>query len=73
MTKLVFVATAGRYPFLATKKSDVHKLPTAFLCGLIDAHGAENVLLLAQSVKSESSPIRVHVNEMMNLKNKDGT
>ena len=61
-----------RYPFPAKNESDKDKLPTSFLGKLIDEHGPNNVLLLAQSVKNEKCPIRVHVNDLMRLKNERG-
>ena len=45
-----------RYPYPgpadSKRPADRDKLPTSLLCDLIDEHGAENVLLLAQSARS---------------------
>ena len=49
-----------------------YKLETSFLSGLIDEYGPENVMLMAQSIKNESCPIRVHVNALCNIKNENG-
>eukprot|EP01052_Picozoa_sp_SAG31_P012721 SAG31_NODE_749_length_12378_cov_8.688818_6_plen_982_part_00 len=59
-----------RYPYPGEDKEQ--KLPTRFLADLIDKHGPENVMLLAQSVKNDKCPIRVHVNHLMQMKTHDG-
>jgi len=57
-----------KYPYPKNNDSDHDKLDTMMLARIINEHGSENVLFLAQSVKSERSPIRVHVNELMKIK-----
>ena len=58
-----------KYPYPSSRGyDDPEKLSTLFLAKIIDQHGPENVLFLAQSIKSEKLPIRVHVNELMNIK-----
>jgi hypothetical protein len=63
-----------RYPYPATiiMRDDKVKLQTSFLSKLIDEHGAENVMFMAQSVKNQNCPIRVHVNALMKEKNTAG-
>lgn len=58
-----------KYPYPNSKeRDDPDKLKTSFLAGIIDQHGPENVLFLAQSIKKAELPIRVHVNELMKIK-----
>jgi hypothetical protein len=58
-----------KYPYPSNPGyDDPEKLNTSFLATIIDQHGPENVLFLAQSIKSDKLPIRVHVNELMNIK-----
>jgi hypothetical protein len=58
-----------KYPYPETRKKDDHdKLKTSVLAKIINQHGPENVMFLAQSVKSADLPIRVHVNELMKIK-----
>ena len=54
-------------------KREAPDLPTQFLAGVIDKHGPENVMFLAQSVKSDKCPIRIHVNNLLGMKDADGT
>lgn len=57
-----------KYPYPDTRNLDnPEKLSTRFLANIIDEHGPENVLFLAQSVKSERLPVRVHVNDLMKI------
>lgn len=44
------------------------RINTFTLAQIIDDHGPENVLFLAQSIKSAGSPIRVHVNKLLKIK-----
>jgi hypothetical protein len=55
-------------PYPDTYRFDHHKLQTSVLAKIIDQHGPENVLFMAQSIKNERSPIRVHVNQLMKIK-----
>lgn len=58
-----------KYPYPTTRgQDDPEKLNTSFLANIIDQYGPENVLFLAQSVKNADLPIRVHVNELMKIK-----
>ena len=59
-----------KYPYPSTKSDDDEKLRTSVLARLIDQHGPENVMFLAQSVKREDLPIRVHVNQLMKINDK---
>lgn len=43
---------------------DDKHVTTSFLASVLDEHGPENVMFLAQSVKSENSPIMRHVNRL---------
>ena len=61
-----------RYPYPAKTDNDRVKLQTSFLSGLIDEHGPENIMFIAQSVKNHFCPIRVHVNALMKEKNTAG-
>eukprot|EP00536_Pseudo-nitzschia_multiseries_P017237 jgi/Psemu1/70131/estExt_Genemark1.C_14450010 len=56
------------YPNSAGSRYDPDKLSTSFLAKIIEQHGPENVLFLAQSIKNVDLPIRVHVNELMKIK-----
>eukprot|EP01051_Picozoa_sp_SAG22_P004721 SAG22_NODE_261_length_13373_cov_17.745472_3_plen_515_part_00 len=47
-------------------------ISTKVLAELLDTYGPENVMFLAQSVKSEKSPIRRHVNILAKLKDEHG-
>jgi hypothetical protein len=64
----------NRYPYPPTSENSnsPDHLETAFLKEIIDEHGEENVMFLAQSVKNETCPIRVHVNELMKEKDTKG-
>ncbi len=58
-----------RYPYPPSDHGENgYKLNTSVLSQLIDTHGAENVMFLAQSVRNEKCPIRVHVNELMKIR-----
>ena len=58
-----------KYPYPNSSGSyDSEKLNTSALAKIIDKHGPENVMFLAQSVKRAELPIRVHVNELMKIK-----
>lgn len=64
-----------RYPFPSKTPpglADFTRLKTDILSDLIDSYGPENVMLLAQSVKNDKCPIRLHVNELMNKKDSSG-
>jgi hypothetical protein len=54
----------------ATHNAD--NVTTKALVELLDTYGSENVMFLAQSVKSEKSPIRQHVNLLAKLVDKRG-
>jgi hypothetical protein len=56
------------YPSNRSGNDDPEKLNTSFLAKIIDQHGPENVIFLGKSLKSDKMPIRVHVNELMNIK-----
>jgi len=56
------------YPFPAKGEFDTKGLHTSFLANLIDEYGPENVMFLANSVKHEKCPIRVHVNDLMTIR-----
>jgi hypothetical protein len=56
------------YPSNRSGNDDPEKLNTSFLAKIIDQHGPENVIFLGKSIKSDKLPIRVHVNELMNIK-----
>uniref|UniRef100_A0A7S4AT84 Helicase ATP-binding domain-containing protein n=1 Tax=Pseudo-nitzschia australis TaxID=44445 RepID=A0A7S4AT84_9STRA len=59
-----------KYPYPNTDgfRYDPEKLSTSFLAEVIDKHGPENVMFLAQSIKSVNMPIRVHINKLMKIK-----
>lgn len=59
-----------KYPYPSNRggNDDPEKLNTSFLAKIIDQHGPENVIFLGKSLKSDKMPIRVHVNELMNIK-----
>lgn len=60
-----------KYPYPASKSSEErYRLSTDFLDSIIKEHGPENVLFLAQSVKNERCPIRVHVNALCEMRNR---
>lgn len=62
-----------RYPYPPyTPNDDSTRLQTSVLSNIIDEHGADNVMFLAQSVRNEQCPIRVHVNALMKEKNAQG-
>eukprot|EP00547_Thalassionema_nitzschioides_P011158 CAMPEP_0194263180 /NCGR_PEP_ID=MMETSP0158-20130606/46923_1 /TAXON_ID=33649 /ORGANISM="Thalassionema nitzschioides, Strain L26-B" /LENGTH=1016 /DNA_ID=CAMNT_0039003359 /DNA_START=275 /DNA_END=3325 /DNA_ORIENTATION=+ len=64
-----------RYPFPSNKSRDdidYTYLQTHILSDAIDEYGAENVMFLAQSVKNEKCPIRVHVNSLMKERDTKG-
>lgn len=61
-----------RYPYPAHDANSLNKLDTSLLSDLIDEYGPENVMFLAQSVKNEDCPIRIHVNDLMKMKMDDG-
>ena len=54
------------YPH-SLERDDPNRLNTSLLAQIIDEHGPENVLFLAQSIKSKGSPIRAHVNNLMKI------
>eukprot|EP00187_Rhodella_violacea_P015570 CAMPEP_0184719236 /NCGR_PEP_ID=MMETSP0314-20130426/8213_1 /TAXON_ID=38298 /ORGANISM="Rhodella maculata, Strain CCMP 736" /LENGTH=734 /DNA_ID=CAMNT_0027183097 /DNA_START=62 /DNA_END=2266 /DNA_ORIENTATION=+ len=57
-----------KHPFPSKHGPDPERLQTSYLAGLIDEFGPENVMFLAKSVQNENCPIRVHVNELMTIK-----
>lgn len=59
-----------KYPYPSTKHDEDEKLKTSVLADLIDQHGPENVMFLAQSVKRDDLPIRVHINQLMKIKDR---
>ena len=59
------------YPSNNENDHDNSKLQTSFLSNLIDEYGPENIMFLAQSVKSDKCPIRVHVNALMKVRNEE--
>lgn len=62
-----------KYPYPPSNSNeDPEKLSTKFLDSLIRTNGPENVLFLAQSVKNEKCPIRVHVNALCEMRNSKG-
>mmetsp|Transcript_20697 Transcript_20697/g.51027 ORF Transcript_20697/g.51027 Transcript_20697/m.51027 type:complete len:490 (-) Transcript_20697:764-2233(-) len=60
-------------PYPSKKKNDPVRLQTDFLAGLIDEYGAENVMFLAKSVQHKDCPIRIHLNELTTVKDRDGS
>ena len=59
-----------RMPF-PNKNNPVH-LRTEELAEIIEEYGPENVMLLAMSVSNEKTPLRVHVNELLQLRDHAG-
>lgn len=61
-----------RYPYPTEDPKCLTKFHPSLLTNLIDEYGAENVLLLAQSVNNQQSPLCVNLNALMKLKTTEG-